>query len=318
MNKQKGFMLIGMILVMGFLTLGVMKYSEFQHKKAIQANTNSFYNRVLFIKQQIHAYVTRQYQTGSLINSAALFPSALADLEGDFIASCTTENNIAGHCMRYDQTPWGTIAASDYRRVGVPNNISPEYYRAELDIKLPSKTDTSYEFERNATLSLFAQFPNITYDDTNNLITVRIDRPDKAFAYDGLVKRSGDDSTLLGDWDAGGNFSATNFRDLSLRADDGSQILVSTRLKESYTINHSEWVDIPKCVVGQTPYYQHSVASFDVPIDTHTIIGGTKTFLIGTSPTQWQFGITTQTKRNSDGQQEVLNSGRISVLTGCR
>lgn len=318
MNKQKGFMLIGMMLVMGVLTLGVVKYTEFQHKKSIQSNTQSFYNRVLFIKQQIHAYVTRQYQNGSLINSAAIFPSALSDLEGEYIATCSTADNLAGKCMRYDQTPWGTIASSDYRRVGVPNNVSPQYYRAELDIRLPSKTDASYEFERNVTLSLLAQLPNIIYDDANNLITVRVDRPDKAFAYDGLVKRSGDDSTLLGDWDAGGNFSATNLKDLTLRADDGSQILVSTRLKDSYTITHGEWVDIPKCVVGQSPYYQHSVASFDIPIRTHTIIGGTNTYLMGTSPTQWQFGISTQTKRNSDGQQKVLNSGRILVLTECR
>lgn len=318
MNKQKGFMLIGMMIVMGFLTLGVMKFSEFQHKKAIQANANSFYHRVLFLKQQIHAYVTRQYQNGFSINSREIFPLTLADLEGDFIAPCTAADNLAGKCMRYDQTPWGSIAASDYRRVGVPNNLSPKYYRAELDIKLPSKTDVSYKFERNATLSLFAQLPNILYDDANNLITVRIDRPDKAFAYDGLVKRSGDDSTLLGDWDAGGNFSATNLKDITLRADDGSQILVSTRLKDSYTITYGEWVDIPKCVVGQTPYYQHSVASFDIPIDTHTITGGTNTYLMGTSPTQWQFGISTQTKRNSDGQQQILNSGRILVLTECR
>jgi hypothetical protein len=316
MKKQKGFMLIGMMLVMGFLTLFVMKYSEYQHKKDIQENARSFYNRVLFLKQQMHAYVTWRYQNGSLINSAAIFPASLADLEGDFIAPCSSADNLAGKCMRYDQTPWGTIASSDYRRVGVPNNISPEYYRAEIDIKLPSKTDEAYEFERNATLSLFAQLPNIIYDDANNLITVRIDRPDKAFAYDGLVKRSGDDSTLLGDWDIGGVYGITNARDFLIKADGNNQISVSKRLVTIQNLSHGDVLRKPPCAASLTPQLTLNVAGAQLP-DTHKNINAFDAYIDSENGWSWTIGLNVTSTNVSNGKEEITNAGMVTALIQC-
>ncbi|WP_210459970.1 pilus assembly FimT family protein, partial [Vibrio crassostreae] len=195
-NKQRGFIIISMMVVFGFLSLVGIQWANMQEKRNVQANANSFYHHVLHLRQQIHAYTARQFQKGIAIDQSALFPSRLDSLVPEFYAPCQAADNAAGRCKPYDQTPWGKINNSDYRIVGVGGTPSnPDFYRAELDIKLPPASDDAYKYERAATLSLFSKIPSIVFDEPNNLITLRIDRPDKAFAYDGLVKRSGDDST---------------------------------------------------------------------------------------------------------------------------
>ena len=161
-NKQQGFIIISMMVVFGFLSLVGIQWANMQEKRNVQANANSFYHHVLHLRQQIHAYTARQFQKGIAIDQSALFPSRLDSLVPEFYAPCSTADNEAGRCKPYDQTPWGKINNSDYRIVGVGGTPSnPDFYRAELDIKLPPASDDAYKYERAATLSLFSKIPSI-------------------------------------------------------------------------------------------------------------------------------------------------------------
>ena len=318
-NKQRGFIIISMMVVFGFLSLVGIQWANMQEKRNVQANANSFYHHVLHLRQQIHAYTARQFQKGIAIDQSALFPSRLDSLVPEFYAPCSTTDNEAGRCKPYDQTPWGKINNSDYRIVGVGGTPSnPDFYRAELDIKLPPASDDAYKYERAATLSLFSKIPSIVFDEPNNLITLRIDRPDKAFAYDGLVKRSGDDSTLLGDWDIGGNFGITNTKDVTLRASDGSQIPVSQRLVNVTRVRHGGWVDKPKCVVGQTAQSKLSISKVEIDTRYYTLLGGTKPYLITETATRWRVGMSTIVKINSNKRQTTVTTGEALLIASCR
>ncbi|EHD1698874.1 type II secretion system protein [Vibrio vulnificus] len=320
LRKQGGFALIaGLLIVITVLSLGSIQLSQYLTKKRILNNTESFFHRVLYLKTQIHAYANDHYLQGHAINGPTIFPRRLLDLEGGYIPTCSTVDNQNGRCMKVTQTPWGEIATSDYRVLPITSPSGATYYRAELDLQLPDKNDPALKYERNATLSLLAQVPNIVYDDARNRITVRIDRPDKAFAYEGLVKRSGDDSTLLGDWDVGGQRSITNTRDVTIRNANGTQKLVSRGLSNVFTLQHGDFLQKPNCPPGLTPSINLALGYVKIESD-YQLVGSQKPYLIksGTTSTRWQVGLVLRVKRLDTNTFGELNTGDILAITQCK
>ncbi|MCY9828825.1 type II secretion system protein [Vibrio chagasii] len=285
----------------------------------IKNDVNSFYNRILYLEQQIHAFATTQYQNGWGVNTFSLFPQTLSDLEGDYIPECSKSDSQAGKCWRYDETPWGEVQG--YQRVGVPVGAAyPDFYRAELTIPLQDTGLESYHLERNITLQMFSQLPNVVFDEPNNTIILRIERPDKAFAYDGLVKRSGDDSTLLGDWDIGGLFALVNAKDYSISGVDNrginQQISVARGLLESKYVLNGETVDKPTCPAHMTPHIKLSIARTNIQ-QTHTLTGSTIPTATERSR-DWVVYVQSRVKNNDTGKSEWNKDATVLALTGCQ
>ncbi|MCU8277682.1 type II secretion system GspH family protein [Vibrio vulnificus] len=318
LHKQQGFALIaGLLIVIAVLSIGSVQYAQYLSKKRILSNTESFFNRVLHLKTQIHAYANDHYLQGHAINGPGIFPTRLTDLEGTYVPACSLADNQNGLCRKVTQTPWGEIGASDYRRVLVTAPSGANYYRAEIDLKLPDKDDAALKFERSATLSLLAQLPNIVYDDARNLITLRIERPDKAFSYESLVKRSGDDSTLLGDWDVGGDFSITNTRDVTIRNANGSQKLVSRGLSNVFTLQHGDMLQKPQCPTGLTPSINLALGYVKVE-SAYQLIGSQKPYLMSETATHWQVGLELRVKNLITNDFDKVNTGEILAITQCK
>ncbi len=320
LKRQQGFALIASVLVvLSLVTLGGIKLAEYSAKKRILDNSESFYHRIIYLRTQIHAFVNDRYLDGWGVNTAAIFPNRLSALEPTYVPSCSTADNDKGFCMKVNQTPWGMIEDADYRVVGVPKSDGSgiAYYRAEFDITLPDKTNVALKFERQTTLAMLAQVPNVFYDDTNNKLTVRVDRPDKAFAYESLVKRSGDDSTLLGDWDVGGNFAITNTKEVTIRNDDGSQMRISNKLTDIYTVKHGDWLDKPQCPNGLAPVLTPTVTSID-PHKDYDLMGGVKTYLLAETPERWQLGLDALGVHKNTSEKRFLHEGVITALIQCK
>ncbi|MFA0156804.1 type II secretion system protein [Vibrio sp. 10N.261.46.A3] len=285
----------------------------------IKNDVNSFYNRILYLEQQIHAYATTQYQKGHGINTHSLYPITLSDLEGDFIPECSKADSQAGKCWRYDETPWGEVQG--YQRVGVPVGAAyPDFYRAELTIPLQDTGLESYHLERNITLQMFSQLPNVVFDEPNNTIILRIERPDKAFAYDGLVKRSGDDSTLLGDWDIGGLFALVNAKDYSISGVDNrginQQISVARGLTQRQYAKHNEIVDKPTCPSGLNPEIWLSIARTN--IDQKYTLTGSTVPSYSDAGTGWKVSVQQRVVENATGKSEWNYDATLLALTGCQ
>ena len=299
------------------LIIGVMEWSSMMTQKRIKDNVDSFYNRIVYLTTQFHAFASVQYLSGTNINSSFIFPVNLSDLEGDYIPTCSEADNENGHCFKYNQTPWGEISDSDYQKYPMPNGINPSHWRAELIIKLPNKDDEALKFDREATLQLFAQMPNVIYDEPNNKIILRIERPDKAFAYDSLVKRSGDDSTLLGDWDVGGNHAITNVKDVTIRNHNGSQQLVSSGLVKIFIVKNNEDIEKPNCPSGQIPDLKLGLHTITISKE-YTQTGSIKPYVISETATSWTAGLVVRVIRNSTGQSTTSNTGFMTAFVQCK
>lgn len=322
-KKQQGFaMLASMSIVLSVVIVGAMWVAEESAKRRILNNSESFYHRIIYLRTQIHAFVNDSYLEGHRINGAAIFPNRLAALEPKYIPTCTTEDNQKGFCMKVNQTPWGMIEESDYRVVAIPtaDGLNVSHYRAEFDIKLPDKASVALKHERQTTLAMLSQVPNIFYDDTTNILTVRIDRPDKAFAYESLVKRSGDDSTLLGDWDVGGNFAITNAKELTIRNEDGSQTRISNKLTDVYTVEHDDWLDKPQCPNGLKPTLTPVLISID-PNRDYELTGVQRAYIKDgddEASVKWQVGLDVVGIHKSTGDKRFLHGGTIAAIIQCK
>lgn len=323
LKKQQGFaMLASMSIVLGVVIVGSMWVAEESAKRRILTNSESFYNRIIYLRTQVHAFVNDRYLEGHRINGAAIFPNRLGALEPKYIPTCTTADNQKGFCMKVNQTPWGEIGERDYRVVAVPKDDGSgvSHYRAEFDVKLPDKDSVALKFERQTTLAMLAQVPNIFYDDANNILTVRIDRPDKAFAYESLVKRSGDDSTLLGDWDVGGNFAVTNAKEFTIRNQNGSQTRVSNKLTDVYTLEHGDWLDKPNCPNGLKPILTPTLISVE-PHRNYELTGVQRAYIINgddeASP-RWQLGLDVVGVHKTTGNKDFLHGGTIAAIIQCK
>ncbi|MFA0011965.1 type II secretion system protein [Vibrio lentus] len=315
-KKQGGFVAaISMLLIMGIATMAALEFSTFMTTQRIKSDVNSFYNRILYLEQQMHAYATTQYQTGVSINSYALYPRMLSDLEGDYIPECSEADSRAGTCWRYDETPWGEVQG--YQRIGVPIGAAyPDFYRAELTIPLQDTGLESYHLERNVTLQMFSQLPNVIFDEAKNTLTLRIERPDKAFAYDGLVKRSGDDSTLLGDWDLGGLFGITNARDYMIAGVGGGQISVSKRLVTIEAVSHGQIVKKPTCSKDLLPNLTLSFSESPTYVG-YDYVAGFKSYIQSQNSNAWTVGVDTTLRNSNTKKLERTHYGKATASVQC-
>ena len=311
---------VALFIVAGALILGIQQWSAMLTKKQIQNNSKSFYNRIVYLQTQFKAYQSDQYLSGTSINSQFIFPIHLKDLEGDYIPTCSDEDNQKGLCFKYNQTPWGEISDSDYRLVPLPNGINPTHWQAELDIELPPKNDEALKYEREVVLQLFgANMPNILPNEEKDKITIIINRPDKAFAYESLVKRSGDDSTLLGDWDVGGEHAIMNAKDFSVQNDDGSQTSISNKLVSIYSMSHGDWVDYPKCPTGQKPSITPVISRIDSQ-SGYKLLGNQRAYVLldDSIRQRWQIGLDVAAQNINTNKNTILHNGTVSVFVQCK
>jgi len=301
LKKQQGFaMIASMSIVLGVVIIGSMQIAKYSAQQRVLSNSESFYNRIIYLRTQIHAFVNDRYLEGHQISGAAIFPNRLGALEPKYIPTCTTTDG-------------------DYRVVAIPKNDGSgvSHYRAEFDVKLPDKNAVALKYERQTTLAMLARVPNVFYDDANNLLTVRIDRPDKAFAYESLVKRSGDDSTLLGDWDVGGNFAVTNIKELTIRNSDASQTRVSNKLTDIYTVEHGDWLDKPSCPNGLAPDIKPVITSVD-PHKDYDLTGSQRAYVLTETSDKWRLGLDVLAIHKTSGTKRFLHGGVITALIQCK
>ncbi|MGR6858843.1 type II secretion system protein [Aliivibrio salmonicida] len=316
-NKQKGMAsIVGLIIAAGAVLLFMREFSYILTQKNIRDNSESFYNRLVFLNTQFHAFANDRYLAGQGINTPHIFPFELQRLEGDYIPVCSDADNKEGYCFKYNQMPWGDIEKDDYQVVPVGNPGAPTHYRAEITIKLPDKNNTLLVSDREATLRMLAKMPNLFYDKPNNTLIMHIERPDKAFSYESLIKRSGDDSSLLGDWDVGGKHAITNVRDVTIANSDGTQRLVSTGLVHVLEVKTGDRIFKPSCPQGLKPKIRLNVAStFITSLETQT--GSFKAFVDNETNQYWEIKLEIRGKDNDTGNSKIINDGTVTAFVQC-
>lgn len=250
LQNQKGFGIGSMIAVL--IAIGVLSYFLMQAgvetKKAIvYANSKNFYEQLDATKDAILAYQVDKNAAMAILPNT--FPSGFSDLIPNYLPDCSTANQKAGNCRHASYTPWGSKISLTRQTQHITGRGYMPYNR--IVIPLPPVTG-GFKFEHDVQVSTLLKLPFARYSPTANTITWEVRRIGEESQHDALVRRSGDDSTLLGDWDVGGKFAITNAKDVTVRNSDGSQRSLS--VGNSFIVaKHNQRIKKHKCPTGLTP-----------------------------------------------------------------
>ena len=312
-RKQRGFAQIVMLLI----TLSVISYlliywEQNSQVYRITAAAKPFYKQLEYVKQQVDSFQIDRISAGWSPNSSATFPSSWSELQPSYLPSCSTSDNNAGRCRKPEQTPWGSVM--QFHRINA-GSISNPRWRVRIRIPLPPDNNAT-RLEHLAYFELFSRFPGSLYNSSRNEIEVWIDRVDSGLQQEALVKRSGDDSTLTGDWDIGGNFSITNAKGVYVRNSDGSQRRLGSGVLDSFTAHHGERVNKHRCPSGLTPDIQVSIKGI-YNLGSPTLfenVSSTRAY-IDESSTYWTVNL--DYYANVNGTSTELHDGEINVQVLC-
>ncbi|WHF58030.1 hypothetical protein OCF84_22065 (plasmid) [Shewanella xiamenensis] len=318
-KRQRGFAnIVIMIVGLSVLTMLIMHWQQRSKIMRIQAQVTPFYQNLEYITKQVNAFQIDQIAQGWPPSSAAVFPNTWSDLQPAYLPNCSTTDNNAGKCRKPEQTPWGTSMLMTKINSPVPPSVTPRY-RLQIQIPFPNATSDATRLEHQAVLETLSRFPGSEFNETSNSLFVWVDRIDSGVQQDALVKRSGDDSTLTGDWDVGGNYAITNAKDVTIRNSDGSQRSVGTGVVRAFVGKHNERVSKHKCPANLTPSIIVSIKSIFAQNNANNIntISQSKTYATENS-TYWTLGLDYYAQLQGSSTWTLQHDGEISAFLICK
>ncbi|MGI2002054.1 hypothetical protein [Shewanella frigidimarina] len=251
-KNQKGFAnLVILVVSLAVASMFIMHWQQRSKILRIQSVVTPFYQQLQYISQQIDGFQIDKIAEGWPPSSAAVFPNSFAELQPAYLPLCSTTDNNLGKCRKPEQTPWGTSMSFTKINSPVPPSVTPRY-RILIQVPFPNATNDATRIEHQIYLETLGRFPGSEFNEATNSLSIWIERIDSGLQQEALVKRSGDDSTLTGDWDVGGNFAITNAKDVTVRNSDGSQRSLAAGAI-AMVAKHNQRIDKHKCPIGLTP-----------------------------------------------------------------
>ncbi|MGR5187008.1 hypothetical protein ACPV3S_15845 [Photobacterium damselae] len=246
-KQQQGFMLMGMLIALGFATIFFSMIAENMVIKQIRDQQAIPYKeRLLNLKNQIENYQAVQFQANSnMVNSPQLFPRNLKELETKgFLPKCSPTDISQGRCADINKTPWDSTIS--YQIKGTPPF-------AEITIPLPNKSSDGRLY--NAFTSVLGSLPDIRFNSSETALLWRINRisdlPAFSAQLDQYVKRDGS-TPLTKDWDVG-NRAITNATDFSIRLQNGKQQRLGIGTVGFLIGKHGQRINKHSCANGLVP-----------------------------------------------------------------
>jgi hypothetical protein len=307
-----------MIVGLSVLTMIIMHWQQRSKIMRIQAQVTPFYQQLEYITNQANAFQIDQISQGWPPNSAAVFPNTWSDLQPAYLPNCSTSDNNAGKCRKPEQTPWGTSMLMTKINSPVPPSVTPRY-RLQIQVPFPNATSDATQLEHQAVLETLGRFPGSEFNAASNVLIIWVDRIDSGVQQDALVKRSGDDSSLTGDWDVGGNYAITNAKDITIRNSDGSQRQLGLGVVRALTGAHGDFINIHKCPPDSIPDIITSIKGIFSLNNATTISKVTQSRSYATvSGTRWMLGLDYYAQLEGDDNWKLSHDGEINAFLTCR
>jgi hypothetical protein len=314
LQRQRGFgvaSMLGTVVTLGALSYFLMQLSTVIQTQRIKSNGRTFYAQIADIRDAIRMHQVDKIAQGQ--SGIYIFPAGWNDLVPNYLPDCSTTDNQAGRCRVPNQTGYG--ATISLTRVAA-TVLAPSHNL--VVIPLPPN-NPNFQLEHDVLISELLQLPFARYNEAANTVSFQIHRNGNELEHDGLVKRSGDDSTLTGDWDVGGNYAITNAKDLTIRNSDGSQRSVGTGVVRAFVGKHNERVNKHKCPANLTPSIIVSIKSIFAQNNANNIntISQSKTYATESS-TYWTLGLDYYAKLQGASTWTLQHDGEISAFLICK
>ena len=314
LQNQQGFgmtSLIGTLIAFGFVSYGIMQMGIEAQKTTIYLKSKNFYEQLDVIKEVLLAYQVDHIAAGEV--DPNIFAPNWAALTPDYLPACSTTDNQNGKCRKAEQTLWGTTMTLE--RVTLPLSTGWRGLN-QLTIPLPPVTE-AFKFEHDVHVATLLKLPFAHFDESANTITWQVRQVGEELQHDGLVRRTGDNTTLLGDWDVGGTFAITNASDVTVRNSDGSQR--SLAAGPTYLVaKHDERINKHKCPTGLTPEIITGPKGLfnetNVPVAFNNV-GAQRSYTVPSS-TYWTIKL--DYYANIQGTTQILHDGEINVVLVCQ
>jgi len=255
LQRQQGLgmvSMLGVLIAFGFISYFIMQMGVETKKATIYAKSKNFYSQLDVIKEALLAYQIDKITQGNV--DPIIFAPNWAALVPHYLPNCSTANSNDGKCRKAEHTLWG--ATMELTRVTLP---LPTGFRGlnQIVIPLPPMT-AAFKFEHDVHVATLLKLPFAHYDSAANTVTWQVRQVGEELQHNGLVRRSGDNSKLTGDWDVGGNFAITNAKDVMVRNSDGSQRSLSVGIPPVIA-KHGQRIDKPACPTGLKPTITTSI-----------------------------------------------------------
>jgi len=313
LQNQKGFgvaSLIGTLIAFGFVSYGIMQMGIEAQKTTIYLKSKNFYEQLDVIKEALLAYQVDHIAAGEI--DPNIFAPNWAALTPDYLPACPTTDNQNGKCRKAEHTLWGTTMT--LKQVNLPTSTGIRGMN-QLTIPLPPVTE-AFKFEHDVHVAMLLKLPFAHFNKPANTITWQVRQVGEELQHDGLVRRTGDNSTLIGDWDVGGDFAITNTRDVTVRNSDGSQRSLTVGIP-SVIAKHNERIDKPACPSGLSPSITTSIKGFfnetNVPIAFNNI-GALRSYATENS-TYWTIKL--DYWADVQGVKTLLHDGEVLAELRC-
>lgn len=313
-NRQAGFAEIFALLIA--IVVGTSLVVAYQAMKAgadLDSEAEAFKNHLLYVKEQINAYEADQLialgSVASPTGSNTLPPNWTA-LSPVYIPTCTTADANAGRCRLPSATPWGSAITLTRQLIASSSN-----YRVVLSIPFPA-LNAATQTLHNQYRAALAAIPGWSFDTTTQTASISVERIGQELQHTALVKRSGDDSKLTGDWDVGGTYSIVNARDVTIRGNAGTQRSLGGGVIRSFVARHNDRVNKPDCPTGFTPEIVTSIKGLynqSAP-NRFAEISSSRAYAV-VAPTFWTVGLDYYAKVN--GNWTLLHDGEVNVTLNC-
>lgn len=254
-KNQQGFIgVLSFLICLSFLSLLFLEFATAKTREQKLSQAAPFYDQMKHTIQQINAYQMDRVGRGlATVNSLDIFPHAWSLLEPNYLPRCNHNDEKNGICLPSRKTPWGT-------EMQIKLAYSGWLPQMTITIPMQPKNDM-FALERDAYIGALGKLPGARMDESQNAVLLVISRLDNAIQHDGLVKRSGNNSTLTGDWDVGGQKSIVNAKDVTIRNSDGSQRSLSAGIIDSLVAKNGQRIPKPKCPNHLKPKIQVSLKS---------------------------------------------------------
>ncbi|WP_305840128.1 hypothetical protein [Photobacterium leiognathi] len=241
MKKQRGFMLLSLLLAMSILSVAMLVPLNIWKDNRERTAAKQYADKVFYLAQQLQLYHHHKVTVENVMTNHAWpddLDKLMSDYSGAFWQQCSVADQQIGKCRRPESTPWNVPITYEVVRNAL--------FEDDVVLTIPYGATGDMIKRWSAPLREQKKYPYTEMSNGDVKITVKY--LTDTVVYKDFLKRDGS-TTLTNDWDVG-NKNILNVADITLRNADGTVMSVAAGLtRQHFSARHGTVIKSPSCPV---------------------------------------------------------------------